>query len=72
MPDSNDFFETDEPIEDVIAAFEAGDHVLTAPPVPAGGHLVGVAPSSGSFFMLPVTSPTPAYGHLVPASAFAG
>ena len=30
--DPNDFYEDDEPVEDVIAAFERGRKVLTAPP----------------------------------------
>ena len=31
--ESDDFYEEDEPVEDVAAAFEAGPHGLTAPPL---------------------------------------
>jgi hypothetical protein len=31
-PDDNDFYEDDEPLEDVRAAFEAGERGTTAPP----------------------------------------
>lgn len=33
----NDFFEEDEPIEDVLAAFEAGEKVQTEPPTDGVG-----------------------------------
>ena len=32
MPAVNDFYEDDEPVEDVLAAFEAGEQQLTEPP----------------------------------------
>ncbi|GLZ55668.1 hypothetical protein [Actinomycetospora sp. NBRC 106378] len=32
MPAVNDFYEDDEPVEDVLAAFEAGEKQLTEPP----------------------------------------
>lgn len=37
---SNDFYEDDEPIDDVVAAFGDGPHPLTAAPLPAGATLV--------------------------------
>jgi hypothetical protein len=37
---TQDFYEDDEPLEDVVAAFNAGPHGLTARPLPAGATVV--------------------------------
>lgn len=52
---SDDFYEDDEPISDILAAFEAGPHVVSTPPA----HL-----PFGALFV----SPVPTY---VPALTFA-
>lgn len=37
---NSDFFEEDEPIADVVAAYEHGPDGITTPPLPAGAVLV--------------------------------
>lgn len=32
--DDMDFYEDDEPVEEVVAAFERGEKIVTAPPIP--------------------------------------
>lgn len=34
MPDIEDFYEDDEPVEDIIAAWNSGEAGTTSPPVP--------------------------------------
>ena len=34
MPNTDDFYEEDEPVEDIVAAWESGEGGTTAPPMP--------------------------------------
>lgn len=36
----DDFFEEDEPVEEIFATFDAGPHGFTAPPLPEGATFV--------------------------------
>ncbi len=38
---SDGFFEEDQPVEDIVAAFNAGPHGVTEPPLAAAGQLLG-------------------------------
>ncbi len=39
--DDEDFYEEDEPLEKIVAAFEHGEHGVTAPPVSVDTHGLG-------------------------------
>jgi hypothetical protein len=52
---NDDFFEPDEPVADVLAAFEAGEQRLTSLRLPGGGVIISATPTFvGSH---PVTPP---------------
>lgn len=60
----DDFYEDDEPVEDVLAAFNAGEKGYTVPPVPAGGHFLkpSVSMSYGSVLELRAGAYVPVIG----------
>lgn len=59
----NDFFEEDEPVEDIVAAFEAGPHGITERPRPIRVAASGQIQASATYlvFCAPLAADTAAY-----------
>jgi hypothetical protein len=62
MTNDDDFYEDDEPVEAVLAAFNAGEKGLTAPPVPGGGHFLAPISSASYGSVLEFRAGAPVVG----------
>jgi len=63
MARRGDFYEDDEPIEDLVAAFDNGEHVVTAPPPTTRGTAASGAPGCDPSSVPQLYEPAPQHNY---------